>query len=126
MSKSETMAAPSSSDELLVQAFAKLDRTDLGVALGALVGLTVFAVTNFLILKGGEHIGQNLLLLSQFFIGYSVTFLGSLVGLVYGFVTGFVLGWSVAFLRNLLISIYLHIVRLKANMSSVQEFIDQP
>ena len=126
MRKPETANAPSSSDELLVQAFAKLDRTALGIAVGVLCGLAVFVATNFLVLKGGENVGQNLQLLSQYFIGYSVTFTGSLIGLAYGLVFGFILGWSTAFLRNLLLSVYLHIVRLKASMSSVQEFIDQP
>ena len=126
MREPETANPPSSSDELLVQAFAKLDRTALGVALGTLCGLAVFVATNFLLLKGGENVGQNLQLLSQYFIGYSVTFAGSLIGFAYGFIFGFILGWATAFLRNLLLAIYLHIVRLKANMSSVQEFIDQP
>ena len=79
-----------------------------------------------LILKGGERVGQNLQLLSQYFIGYSVTFLGSVIGLIYGFIFGFILGWSTAFLRNLFISIYIHIVKLRANWSSVQDFMDQP
>lgn len=124
--KKKNRAKLASTDQLIVQAFARLDRTALGISIGALCGLAVFVMTNFLILKGGEHIGQNLQLLSQYFIGYKVTFIGSLIGLVYGFVFGFILGWSTAFLRNLFISIYIHIVKLRANWSSVQDFIDQP
>jgi ABC-type dipeptide/oligopeptide/nickel transport system permease subunit len=43
-------------------------------------------------LKGGENVGQHLSLLSQFFPGYRVTFLGSLVGFAYAFLTGFIIG----------------------------------
>ncbi len=124
--KKRNRAKLAPTDQLIVQAFARLDRTALGISIGTLCGLAVFLMTNFLILKGGEHVGQNLQLLSQYFIGYSVTFPGSLIGLIYGFGFGFILGWSTAFLRNLLISIYIHIVRLRANWSSVQDFIDQP
>ncbi|HKC62366.1 MAG TPA: hypothetical protein VKB86_01955 [Pyrinomonadaceae bacterium] len=124
--KKPKRAKLASTDQLIVQAFARLDRTALGISIGTLFGLAVFIMTNFLILKGGEHVGQNLQLLSQYFIGYKVTFVGSLIGFIYGFVFGFILGWSTAFLRNLFISIYIHIVKLRANWSSVQDFIDQP
>ena len=113
-------------DTLIVQSLAKLDQTALGVAIGVLFGLVIFFATNILILKGGDTIGPNLSLLSQYFLGYSVTFVGSFIGLAYGFVTGFILGWLIAFLRNLIITIYLHIVRIKANMSAVNDFIDNP
>ena len=51
-------------------------------------------------IKGGERVGPHLILLAQFFIGYSVTFVGSLIGFGYGFVTGFVAGYVVATLYN--------------------------
>ena len=71
-----------------------------GVALGVLVGLGLFVATNWLILKGGENVGPHLALLGQFFIGYKVTFLGSVIGLGYGFVSGFVVGFMIAVLHN--------------------------
>lgn len=115
---------PISSDDLLVQAFARLDKVALGLAMGVLCGLVIFAATNFLLLKGGAVIGPNMGLLGQFFIGYSVTFVGSLIGLAYGFVNGFILGWLVAFLDNLFIRVYFYLVRLKANVSSITDYID--
>jgi hypothetical protein len=111
MRKTEPADTLSPSDQLLVQAFAQLDRTALGVALGATCGLAIFFATNFLILKGGENVGQNLQLLSQYFFGYSVTLTGSIIGFAYGLIVGFVLGWSIAFTRNLFMSAYLHIIR---------------
>lgn len=114
------------SDKLIIQSLAKLDQTALGVAIGTLFGIAVFLATNILVLKGGDPIGPTLSLLGQYFIGYKVTFAGSLIGLVYGFVVGFILGWLAAFLRNLTITIYLHIARIKANMSAVNDFIDNP
>src|SRR5215813_6686141 len=109
------------SDQLLIQTFARLDPTALGIAFGATCGLAIFLATNFLILKGGENIGQNLQLLGQYFLGYSVTLTGSVIGFAYGLIVGFVLGWSIAFTRNLFMSAYLHIIRVRTSMSSVQD-----
>src|SRR5262249_55060453 len=92
MRKTEPTHPPSPSDQLLIQAFAQLDPTALGVALGATCGLAIFFATNFVILKGGENVGQNLQLLSQYFLGYSVTLTGSIIGFAYGLIVGFVLG----------------------------------
>ena len=41
--------------------------------------------------------------LVQFFLGFRVTFAGSLIGLGYGFVLGFLLGFGVACLYNQLL-----------------------
>jgi len=71
-----------------------------GLVVGIVFGLGVFIATNILVLKGGEVVGPHLALLGQYFIGYRVTFLGSLIGLAYGLVIGFGIGYGVAFLYN--------------------------
>jgi hypothetical protein len=113
-------------EKLIVQSLARLDGVALGVALGTLFGLIVFLATNILILKGGSEIGPNLALLSQYFIGYEVTFGGSLIGLAYGSLAGFVFGWLIAILRNIIVAIYLHLLKIKRNISAVNEYIDNP
>jgi hypothetical protein len=113
-------------DELIVQSLAKLDGTALGVALGLLTGFGIFAATNFLVLKGGEVIGTNLGLLSQFFIGYDVNFSGSLIGMVYGIIVGFIIGWLIAAIRNFVFTVYMHIFKLRGSISAVNDYIDNP
>ena len=76
-----------------------------GVVTGALFGLGVFLATNWLILKGGPIVGPHLALLGQFFIGYRVTFVGSLIGFAYGFALGFVVGYVVAWIYNWLLGL---------------------
>lgn len=71
-----------------------------GIVTGVLVGIGLFVATNWLVLKGGEQVGPHLALLSQFFPGYSVTFVGSVVGLAYGLVFGFVVGYGFARVYN--------------------------
>ncbi len=67
---------------------------------GIVAGLGLFIATNWLVLKGGVVVGPHLALLSQYFFGYRVTFLGSLIGFAYAFVCGFIVGYSVASLYN--------------------------
>jgi hypothetical protein len=71
-----------------------------GLVSGILFGGVVFLATIWLILKGGEPVGPHLALLGWFFVGYRVTFVGSLVGFGYGFVTGFLAGYILARLYN--------------------------
>lgn len=63
-----------------------------GVATGLVLGLGLLIATNVLVIRGGPMVGQHLELLSVYFPGYSVTFLGSLIGFVYAFVLGYILG----------------------------------
>lgn len=72
-----------------------------GVVTGLIVGLGIFIATNWLVLKGGPVVGPHLSLLNQFFIGYRVSFLGSLVGFAYGSVVGFAVGYVIAVVYNL-------------------------
>lgn len=74
-----------------------LNAKALGFVLGLLCGLAVFIATNWLVIKGGEQVGPHLQLLSQYFIGYRVSFLGSFIGFGYAFAVGTIggalLGW---------------------------------
>ena len=71
-----------------------------GVVTGTVAGLGIFIATNWLVIKGGRVVGPHLALLGQFFIGYRVTFLGSLIGFVYAFVLGFVVAYGVTEMYN--------------------------
>ncbi len=71
-----------------------------GVVTGTVAGLGIFIATNWLVIRGGRVVGPHLALLGQFFIGYRVTFLGSLIGFVYAFVLGFVVAYGVTEMYN--------------------------
>lgn len=91
-------------EEIVLTRLLRLNAIIQGVALGVLLGLAIFIATNWLILKGGPPVGPHLSLLGQFFIGYRVTFLGSLVGFGYGFVCGFLAGSFLATVYNLIVA----------------------
>ena len=113
-------------DALIIQSLAKLDGKALGVAIGLLLGIGIFVATNFLIFKGGHVIGPNLALLSQFFIGYEITLKGSVIGMIYGMMAGFIIGWLIAAIRNLVLTIYMNLIKVKSSMSAVNDFLDNP
>jgi hypothetical protein len=74
-----------------------------GIAIGLLCGAALFVATLVLVLKGGQHPGLHLNLLSIYFPGFSVTTLGACIGFVYAFVAGYAAGRTVATIYNRLI-----------------------
>jgi len=94
-------------EEVVLTRLVRLNANVQGVVTGLIVGSVIFAATNWLLLKGGPVgprgepvVGPHLALLGQFFIGYQVTFVGSLVGFAYGFASGFLVGYFVARIYN--------------------------
>lgn len=89
-----------SEEQLIKHAVLRLNGQILGFVLGFIGALIIFAATNWLVLKGGEVVGPHLNLLGNFFIGYSVTFVGSLIGAIYGFITGYLSGLLIGWIYN--------------------------
>ncbi|MCW5960558.1 MAG: hypothetical protein KIS76_10390 [Pyrinomonadaceae bacterium] len=93
-------SARSTEEKLLKNAVIKLNGHILGFVIGILCAIALFVATNWLVLKGGEEVGPHLGLLSNFFIWYDVTFLGSLIGAAYAFVCGYVGGLIIGSIYN--------------------------
>jgi hypothetical protein len=81
-----------------------------GLALGLLSGLAIFILTNILLIKGGSVtpygvyvVGPHLQLLNQIFIGYSVSFLGSIIGFAYCFALGTIAGAAIGWIYNAIV-----------------------
>jgi hypothetical protein len=87
-------------EEKLFSGILMLNAKVLGLALGIIFGLGIFVATNWLLIKGGPRVGPHLILLSQYFIGYRVTFLGSLIGAAYGFALGTICGALMGWIYN--------------------------
>jgi len=92
-------------EEVVLTRLLRLNAVVHGVVAGIVVGLGVFIATNWLVLKGGKVVGPHLSLLGQFFIGYRTTFVGSLIGFVYGFFCGFIGGYFIARMYNWLVDL---------------------
>jgi hypothetical protein len=87
-------------EKLVLIKLLQLNATITGINLGLVLGFSIFLATNILLIKGGDIIGPHLALLGQFFIGYKMTFTGSLIGFLYGFGVGFLTGFVFAHLYN--------------------------
>jgi uncharacterized membrane protein required for colicin V production len=91
----------------LFKGVAKINSKFFGLVLGLLFGLSIFVATNWLLIKGGHIdaegeyvVGPHLQLLGQFFIGYRVSFLGSILGFLYGFAIGTFSGSALGYIYN--------------------------
>jgi hypothetical protein len=91
---------PVNNEEIVEGYLVRLNGRAWGMALGALFAIGIFVATNFLVLKGGETPGQHLGLLGQYFPGYDVNFLGSIIGAAYAFVAGYLIGRIVCGVYN--------------------------
>jgi hypothetical protein len=89
-------------ESLVLVRVVRLNAVVTGLVTGLLAGLALFVATNWLVLKGGPVVGPHLALLGQYFIGYRVSFVGSLIGFAWAFAVGFVAGTVVVWIYNLL------------------------
>jgi hypothetical protein len=76
-----------------------LKRRAFGLALGTLLGLSVFIGTCWLLIIDSQ--GDFFSKFSSFFFGYSITWLGAFIGFLWGFVYGFFFGGLLAWLYNI-------------------------
>jgi hypothetical protein len=111
-------------EKVLLRAFARMDKLAFAVALGTICGLLVFTATLWIISRGGDVLNSHLRLLGQYFIGYTVTFKGGFIAFGYSFFWGFLFGWLFAYLRNLLLAIYIYRIKRKLEMLSLEDFFD--
>jgi hypothetical protein len=76
----------------------KLNIKAFGLTCGILWGLAVLLSTYWIIISCSP--GNTLALLNKFYFGYSVSWLGGIIGLIWGFVDGFIGGALFAWLYN--------------------------
>jgi hypothetical protein len=112
----EESAAP----RIMRLAFARLRPVPLGVAVGSVGALYAFVATAWLLLKGGDTVGPHLQLLGQYFLGYRVSWSGSVIGALYAAGLGFAAGWLIAVARNLYLQIYLQWIRRQEEARSLE------
>ncbi len=77
----------------------------LAIVCAVLGGLLLFLMTVWLLVKDGPGAGPHLSLLGNYFIGYSVTWGGSVLGLFYGALTGGIVGWVIGLIYNMVVGL---------------------
>ncbi|NNE35165.1 MAG: hypothetical protein HKN13_08020 [Rhodothermales bacterium] len=84
---------------------ARIHAKILALVMAVLCGGALFVMTVWLVIKGGPDAGAHLQLLGQYFIGYSVTWIGSVVGLFYGALVGGLIGWTIGLIYNRIVDL---------------------
>lgn len=103
---------------VLLAAFARIDVVALPVAMGTVCAIGLVLLTVTLLVKGAPPdipIGTHLGLLGIYLPGYSVSWGGSVIGAVYGWITGAVIGFVWAVLWNLTHYLYIILVVARAH-----------
>lgn len=76
----------------------KLSICNLGAAIGMVSGLFMFALA---LCGMWFQVGHPLMeIYSSIYMGYDITFMGAIIGLIWGFVVGYIFGGLVAFFYN--------------------------
>ena len=76
----------------------KINVKALALSMGIVWGLVVFLLTLWFLFMG--YSGNLLAKLGSIYLGYSVSWIGAFVGLVYGFIDGLVGGALLGYLYN--------------------------
>ncbi len=116
-------AVPDSVQVALAQAFAPMHKLALGVAVGLTAAVSIFLLTAFHIILASPE-AANIALLSEYFYGYQVDWLGAVIGAWWAGVVGFVAGWFFAFVRNFALATWLLVVRARAELFEARDFLD--
>ena len=94
------MTSPPSERELIRRSIARLRAGIMAIVVGMLCGTALLVATVWLLIRGGANVGQHLALLRNFFPGYSVTWVGAVIGFLWGAVAGGMIGWVTAWVYN--------------------------
>lgn len=86
--------------ELVQAAIVRLRARVMALVFGMVGGAGLSAATLWLVIRGGPNVGQHLQLLANYFPGYEVSWLGSVIGFGYGALVGGLIGWTIASLYN--------------------------
>ncbi|MCG3160960.1 MAG: hypothetical protein JMDDDDMK_02036 [Acidobacteria bacterium] len=94
------MSSAKRETEELSRAVVRIHAGVLAVVCALIGGIGMFGMTVWLLIKGGESVGAHLGLLSNYFIGYRVSWGGSLIGFFYGALLGGAIGWVIGKIYN--------------------------
>ncbi len=114
-----------SPEEIISAVFAEIDPVALGIAVGTVSALCLFAMSAILLLKGGQVVGPNLSLLGQYLTGFTVTWTGACIGFIEAGVGGFFLGYCGAWLRNRGMNAYATLLQRRAIAEAHRDVLDK-
>ncbi|MBK6777992.1 MAG: hypothetical protein IPG75_00190 [Gemmatimonadetes bacterium] len=124
MSQSRLTPADGSLPPELELAFSPLHKRAFGLAVGAALGLLIAGFTLIYVLRAKPGDLPEMALLRSYFLGYTPTLPGAIIGGLWGLFVGFVGGWFFAFCRNFAVALSVFIIRAKAELNQSRDFLD--
>ena len=106
----------------LALAFAPLHKSAFGAAVGLTVGAVVFLATAYATIRSGFP--DLMYLLANYFPGYTVSWLGAVIGFAWATFAFFVAGWFLAFTRNFVLAANVWFARTRQELSATRDFLD--
>lgn len=85
---------------LIRRQVARLRAGILAIVFAMVCGFGLWLATAWLLIRGGPNVGQHLRLLHNYLPGYSVTWIGSVIGFAEAAVVGAAAGWSLGWIYN--------------------------
>jgi len=110
-------------NQALAYAFAPLHKRAFGIATGV-AGAIVMAAITVAVLTISRVRDFPMQLFSEYFAGYTISWMGVVVGAAWGFVVAFVAGWFFAFCRNLALAVTAFTLRVRAELTQTKDFLD--
>lgn len=104
-------------------AFSRLHKAAFGVATGV-AGAILMGLITITVLVSPRARGFPLELLGEYFAGYTVSWPGVVIGMLWGFLVSFVGGWFLAFCRNLSLAIIAFAIKTRAELAEMKTFLD--
>lgn len=120
----DTLTDTSFADEILTKSLARIDKVALAAAMGIVAAALLMVMTIWSVMADEGAGKQMLEPLAQYFYGFSVSYLGAVLGSLHAFVWAFVFGWLLAYCRNLLVGVYVSIVARRANSETMKRVLD--
>ena len=119
-------AAETLSPEQIVDvAFARLDPVGLGAAFGAVGALLVLCATALALVSSDPDVAARLSLLSQYLVGYRVTWAHAWIGAAEAAAGGFAVGYAAARLRNRALVAYAALLRRREARAERRRVLDE-
>ena len=87
-------------EELVIRSIAHLRAGIMAIVFAVLAGTGLAIATVWLLLRGGPNVGEHLGLLGNYFLGYSVSWSGAIIGFLWAGAVGALFGWLTAWVYN--------------------------
>jgi protoporphyrinogen oxidase len=120
-----SLAARLSPQEIIAVAFARLDPVALGCAFAAVAGLALLAASATALFQESQELRRWMALLSQYLIGYRVSWSGLWIGVAEAALVAFAVGYFTARLRNGLLTAYAALLRRRAARAARRHLLDE-